>query len=388
MTVPNTFVNSTVAHADEVNENFTYFENADIILKKSSILGNGEDGARTISVSADEVALLDVSYTNLTINASQTWGLITGSIIKVTGTLTINGSIRTLAGIAGGAGGVAVGTSSGKSGGGGTGGGAGGKITIIANSVVCGAGSTINGNGYAGSNATAIVDGNNSTVNGNNGTIGANVNLFNLSFALTAGNAGGGGPTIGSVGGAGGAETTPITGPLPYLLQNGTLFNSTGYPSSGGGGGSGGIQSNSSNAIGGGGGGSGGAFISKGGAGGVGENDTSYAGEAGGAGGGGGSGGIIVLKYFSITNPANLTISANGGAGGNGTIGVAAETCCGGGGGGGSGGYILIIGPTASTINATVTAGAKGVRGDLTVSTIYDGADGGVGLVTALNILG
>lgn len=319
--------------------------------------GDGSDGAKTISADTEETAILEANYTNLTIDSTKTWTLKSPSLIKVSGTLTINGDIVVNKSLTGGI----KGSGGSCSGSGGNGGDAGGVVFIYAKTIIAGSGAGITASGTDGGDATAGVDG--GTDNGNAGT-DAGTSIFT---GATQSNSNGLG------GNNGRTSTTSITGAIatekyfgiyslmkPFLI---TLDTS----SAGGGGGEGG--SDSGGGCGAGSGGSGGGC---GGAGGKGGNGSASANDsAGGGGGGGGSGGIVILLFSNITNPSNLTVTCDGGDGGNGSIGAIDGQ--GGAGGGASGGIIYLIGPTSTSINTSVALGSDG--------TGNSGDDGEIGVV-------
>jgi hypothetical protein len=295
--------------------------------------GDGSDGDVTVSSSTTFNTPKD--YNNLTINASQTLSYNganqTNAIIRVKGTLTVNGILSaTGKGRAGGAGGATQTTNS--------------------------------GGGFT-------------------GTVG----LQSWGADLTSGNSGAGGNggtghVAGGVGG-GAAGISGVSGDLRIVAD--TRFNDAneilraqpqiyGAGGSGGGGGSGGVGTSGYSSGGDGGAGgsggngggtllvfaknitiaSGGIIESNGAAGGNGAAGTigngSSSADAGGGGGGGsgggGSGGFVGVVYKSLTNNGN--INANGGATGTAGAGGAAEA-------GGNG--------AAGTAGSTGTAGGSGM---------------------------
>lgn len=365
--------NGDILFAGYLNDN--YFLQAPPFLQ-------GSDGSRTISTNTNEGVAIEKYYTDLTINSSVTWTLEDQSIIYVSGTLTINGAI-VVNGQAGGAGGDASNSNGSDGGAGGT---AGGCALFFANNVVCGTGCTITADGTDGTDGEdGAVANSSGQFAGNNGTAAADGTVYLTTVSTTGGNFGGGGIGAGGTAGAGtqsgGDFANYALHPPGYFRASTTLFATTYYPADktagGGGGGSGRYSLTNATSGYGGGGGSGGNIgsTSVGGAGGTGGTATSTSSAAGaGGGGGGGGGGHISLVYTSITDPGNLTISCDGGAGGDGGN-SSSVNGAGGAGGGGSGGIIRIIGPSASSINVGVVAGAGGTGGTCSGS----GGNGGNG---------
>lgn len=321
---------------------------------------------------------------NLTIEEGTTVKFPSGSVILVSDTLTVNGTLTTAFSAAGGAGGAGVS----GSGAGGAGGGAGGSLLIYARNVTGSGLIHVNGgdgaNGGDGGAPSAFSSGN----DGSSGFTGRYL-------SGTWGAAATGGPkglisgTMTSVGGgAGGAGLQETVLPLLDTLWYGILNNFpiiTFIGQSGGGGGSGAADNHTgAYTFTSGGGGGGGGFIQSGGAGGgvpMIRASVSDVGTGGGGGGGGGSGGILILLAKSCSLASVQAKGGNGGAGGlpsNQSL-----QAGGGGGGGGSGGLILAFADDLSGTTFDVTGGAGGAGGAGTPNA-NPGQPGGPGIMILL----
>lgn len=345
-------VDGDVLYGTEVNRVQVF--SSDLLM-----IGDGQDGSRTISSNTTEVAVLFKAYENLTIDNNFTWTL-TGSIniIRVHGTLTLGtnsiidglGVSGTTGGPANGVGGVAGGAS----------GSSGTLLYIFAKKIVCGTGSIIRASGSSGG-SPAQAGAATGSANGNSGSAGSNTTWYNVAQTNAADfgrKADDGTGTGGSIGSGAGGIISPLTIDYFRTINLWPLDVSAKGSAAGSGNGT-----NASNSIGGGGGaGSGGSFWGAGGSGGRGADSDggSSTGNGGSGGGGGGAGGMLCLVYSQITSPANLTVGAGGGNGGNGGSASGATKGKGGAGGGGGGGVLILAGPSASTVTASVAGGSAG----------------------------
>lgn len=266
-----------------------------------------------------------LTYNNLTINAGYALTVPTGAIIFVSGTLTVNGEIKSPEGAAGGA----------TKGGSGVGGQGGGAVFVFATNIV-GTG-TISANGASGTDAT----GNSSSGVGYDGTSG---NMLGISLD------GGGKGDYSSSSGAGGGTTTDLSLTDAQTITANALkydiMDIIPAVCTAAGGGSGGCSTGSQ------------SF--GGGAGGTGTYGNGGDGDAGGAviagsGGGGGGGGGLVLICSTKPVPA-IHLNAIGGDGGL-SRGVTSSYACGGGGGGGQ---VIIIAPSSSAIISAAGGVSRG----------------------------
>lgn len=321
---------STPSDNPPANHHFIYLKSDGLLYEKNSsgtetqigasagggvsLLGDGSDGTVTISSDTDLGSDNYKQYEDLTIDSGFTLTLDSDAVIKVTGTLTLNGDISVSG--KGGAGGT-------KGGDGGDGGAGGGYIRIFCNAM-SGTGKILaNGNagGDAGGSsssgqATDGTDGKHDAGNLTNPTkgIAGNSDTANNISGGGGGGAGygdGGASIISNDGGAGG------TGQVFNIVYLAGLTHG-----SGGGGGSatsgGGIRN---------------------------------------AGGGGGGGGVIVL--VCVGNISACTLEAKGGDGGDG----AGGDQWGGSGGGGGGGYVVVYSNGSDSSTKTVTGGTRGNHG-------------------------
>ncbi len=314
--------------------------------------GDGSDGSVTISSNTD-VGHVTKNYTDLTIDNTFTLTVASRSVIYVSGTLTINGTIAVDQELNISSGGVSDPTAGGA---GGAGGASGGAVHIFAKNVA--GNGTINSNGVVG---VAGANGVQSTPDrgGADGNDGGNGRLFYTMDVFDAAVEG----KKGSLQTGGTATVVPSIHRNLNFARNLVSF---GNDASGGGEGELGDVA----AIGGGGGGAGaslGAIGGDGGAGNAGATTGTQGKAGGGGGGGGGCGGFIFMH--TLTNTSTVAISTNGGnggAGGNGDSNSGSGTNYGGGaggGGGGSGGFIVIFSDT-NTFTTSVTAGSGGAAGN------------------------
>jgi hypothetical protein len=341
----------------------------------NSAYGDSSDGDRTISTNTTEGSVIVKSYNNLTIDASVTWTLKHGSIIRVAGTLTIgNSAIITSDYFSTGFGTGGVSTDAGA-GSGGNGGKAGGTLLVYAKNISCGTSVTIRALGETGSPGVAA------------GTAVANFAVVNGVSAGTANTfLSAGIASTGGIRGSGSAGAAPAaTVPQYYLIPLVGSFPYTNQYGGQGGGGASGSSRTTSGTLDAGNGASGGAYLGAGGAGGAGVTSASTTGTSGGGGGGGGSGGTVFLGYRAITNPANLTVSAAGGAGGvGGNATTAGTTRNGGAGGGGAGGgFVWVYGPSSSSITISAAGGGVGTGGTGTTNNGGNGSAGSAGIAVA-----
>src|SRR3990167_6762092 len=201
------------------------------------VFSRGSDGNRTVSATTDDTTANKKYYNNLTIDAGFTLSANTPYIIRVAGTLTVNGTLKANVSPAGAA------SSAGVSGGGASGvGGAGGGTLIIYAETIAGNG-TISCNGGNGGNGT---NGGSPTgvASGTNGAAGT-ASIFEGANG-TAGGAGDSGEVSTGAsqtrnGGTAGAAEGALTDFFKYFVS----FYSTDRPTSGSSGGSGGADNNS-----------------------------------------------------------------------------------------------------------------------------------------------
>ncbi|KPU45826.1 hypothetical protein OXPF_06150 [Oxobacter pfennigii] len=317
------------------------------------------DGDATFS-SSSSFPRVFMRYRNLTINSGVTVNCTAGTIIIITGTLTLNGAIS-----ANGLGGQ--GSEPMDKAGGGAGGNGGGVVIILASKIV-GSGS-IRANGTNGANGVVPV-GNSTPTNANGGS------LFNPSILIP----GGGTNNYNQKASANLDVITRIANQL-YLWLNSDVVNS---PSAFKGGGAGGAGRSVTNAT--------DSYFSYGSCGGAGVGGDSglggrmasgfYSGVKYSFGGSGGGGGLIYL-YSSSPIPA-LTLEAKGANGGtyyseavgSGPVGI--------GGSGGGGGLIYIISPSHS-ISTNVTGGIAGTSA-LGAGTSVAPTNGSAGVVISKTI--
>ena len=280
------FTQGEEAKASEVNDNFDTL--------REYLFGNGSDGSVTIS--SDITLTEDKNYTDLIINSGITVDT-NGYIIKVSGTLTNNG--------------------------------------------------TIQNNGSNGQDGADGVDG------GNGGNAG--VAHSSASLAINVGGGGGGGAAGGSTGGSGGrfgedgedgedADGGQGAGGngyyktvMGFIIQMDTSnlhpygiepLLETRVPASPVTGGDGGYA------------------------------NVSRAGSGGGGGGAGASGGIILIGASTIDNQG--TIQANGGDGGNGGVCADVDGDDGDGGDGGNGGVVALVYETLIEGTVNISGGSGG----------------------------
>ncbi|WP_336786963.1 hypothetical protein [Paenibacillus sp. MMO-177] len=323
--------------------------------------GTGALGSVTIG-SNTTLTARESHYTNLTVNAGITLTIPDGSFLFVSGTLTLNGTIK-VQGAAGGAGGyINPNTYAGS---GGNGGAAGGSALIQA-ATVAGSG-TINAsgdNGSAGSPNTGVQQNSSSTsgVSGASGSLVVSPTFKSNGQQAVSGQYG----ALPTVPAAyyGIADDLISYNSVQYsVLLNDYLFSGfSRFPvlvSAGSG--SGGVSGTSDNS-GNGQGGAGGAGGSSFGAGGKQGRANAAAGyyyyEGCGGGGGGGAGGLIILGSENITGSISINANGgNGGAAGNRTA-DGNTGCPGGAGGGGGGGGVYVI--ANKMVSATANGGTAG----------------------------
>ncbi len=375
-----------------------------------AILGDGSNGTLVVTTCTDLMCCNIKQYKNLTIDACQTLQADSSFIIRIQGTLTLNGTITTncnggpnLGGIGGGCG---------EAGPGGDGGQSGGIIQIFTR-FLAGTGCIVS-NGLNAANGCPWVAPGTVTVNGADGETSQLVSLsgfhtvcmcctqgFDAEATTGHGGAsGGGGPSPASA-----APTTNFTKcSTTHVIQRlgGELltfseaFNTclcpcgvnTVFP---GGAGGGGRATGPSPGIGwGGSGGAGSGIFNAGGTGGAGEpgnNGQCMAG--GGGGGGGGSGGFVRLVVYRGDIPAICVsiIAGNGGTGGQGRPGSPAGSGGAGGGGGGGGGHYELTTQVGAVDNSTsvLTAGCGGQGGE-TGSSPFEADPGGCGTIGSTSV--
>jgi hypothetical protein len=330
-------------------------------------IGVGTDG--DVVISANTTLTRVYEYNNLTINPGVIV-TINQSVIKVKGTLTNNGIIRS-----NGANGPATGSN--KQGGVG-----GGNIFLFCTNIV-GTGS-IEANG-----------GNGVTVTANTGVSGNNAILLTSELLNTGGGVGsspggvGGAPRAGAAGGAGGIEY--LEKPIHSTIQNNLDYSVTSkiLTANGGAGIIGASSGGSAQTVPGSGGGAGGGMLfAKGGDGGAGGPGTGNSASAsGGASGSGGGAGGLVVVFANNTLSSTISITATGGAGGNGNNPTNANFGKGGGGGGGAGGTLVVFAkqPFAGTTNLSGGVGGITPVGGLG-NDGEDGEDGEDGSVIFIKI--
>lgn len=307
--------------------------------------GTGVDGSATITT-ANANLTANKEYTDLTVN---TGAVLTtsGYTIKVSGTLTLYGTIA-WNGNSGSNGGNASGNTQGA-------GGAGGPA--LASRTLSGGLAGVSGGAGGGSGTDQP---------GTAGTAGT-AETMGLGTTGTAGAAGGTGGGAGAAGGAAGAAgsfTSPQLQYLYSLLANSPLINSNQARSLRGNAGSGG-----------GGGGGQGKFN-------AGSNNTG----AGGGGGSGSNGGNIDIAAKTIRGTTSGVIRAKGGTGGNGGNGQNAGASDGGGGGGasgsgGGGGTVVLVFSNKSAFAGSidVSGGAPGTPGSGGTGSAGSGNAGATG---------
>lgn len=294
----------------------------------SDFFGTGADGAATISSNTSLSG--NKQYTNLTIDGGFALNPA-GYIIKVNGTLTLNGNIASN----GGAGGNAVVDAAGSA----------GTAAHTAGTLPAAKAGKAGAAGVTGSNQNGVA-----------GTAGNAETGF-----IGNGAAGGIGGTGGSTAGAAGAGGTLTAGTVIQLFSDLSANAGGSVTTSRVMAGSAGAGSGGSGATGG------------------------LGGTTGGGGGSGGNGGHVVIYAKKITGAGNIT--ATGGAGGSGGVGTGAGTADGGGGGGGSGGYVFVYysDKTGWSGSATAAGGAAGTKGG-SVGSPADGAAGTAGIACVIPV--
>jgi hypothetical protein len=340
---------SEVLTSTDLNDTFDSSYNKDVLRKYGDRLG----GIKNVTTTTIETSVLDVSYTSISISTSQTWTVKSGSIIRVDGTLKIEGNISVSTSIAGGSGNITTTHASG-----GNGGSAGGLVAIFAKSIFAGTGALIYADGTAGQAGQSSYG--TITGAGNDGTAGSGFSIFGLTETGSGGGSGKGGNYSSGAGpgsNPGGAGGTSYKYSLALLTQYLRLpYKNITLASGGGGGSSAGNNGDANIYSGGGTGGGGGSIFSDGTSGsGQGGHPSQGTKANGGGGGGGGTGGVIILQSEGVTNPTNLTLRCYGGAGGAGGAGNGGDA--GYGGGAGSGGLIVLQGTNVSTVNVTTNGG-------------------------------
>lgn len=246
--------------------------------------GSGVDGAATLTT---QTVSVDKYYTDLTIAAGQVVTLGSGAKLFVNGTLTLNGTIKTV-GVAGGNALVEVGgTSSGQAGATGTNA-AGAQATAqtATASTVGGNGgaSGLGGTGGAGAGGAARSTVSSDNAGSFNGPLGGVTVAGGVAQNGQGGNAGGGGGTTNLGGGGGGAGTGANA--IVIFAKN-IVIGAAGLITSIGGAGGNGAAGNTGNV-------------------------------GGGSGAGGGGGGAIYLAYETLTVASGGAITSVGGAKGTG----------------------------------------------------------------------
>lgn len=333
-----------VLYANDLNDTF----NANIT---TIVPGDGSDGSRSITTNTDEGTSIDVNYTNLTIDAGVTWTVGSNSIIRVSGTLTLNGTIEVDTGAAGGAGGTQDGD----------GGDGGGCVYIGCATIVVGSSGQITATGQNGTDGTGSpTDANENSNDGTGGT------LYGHSYSELGGKSDN----------TSNSTVTPYD--LSFVPREAYLLNANRFIECvkndvlSGGGGSGGQHRGWHP------GGAGGACLYiPGGNGGSGINGDGDSSDTVSGGGGGGAGGVVFLFYNSQTTISNLTVQVNGGNGGaGGFLSVSGIDEQGGGGGGGAGGIAVLKGPSCDTITFTANGGSGGAG----VGNAEDGTSGTDGI--------
>ena len=280
--------------------------------------GSGDLG--DVTISQNRKMLNIESYENLTIESGVTVTAPNGSILQVSETLTLNGTIEVEPRYG--------------SGGAGFGGDAGGAIFVLAKNVV--GNGTIKASGVSGSNGGA----NNNNNNGDSGADGLPPIIAGAKTNVIKSGSAGGSNTTGGI-----SSDTAISRDLLSVWLDEWMIPSakvSGLPmakilSGGGADSSRGLQNYNNNAYGGGG-GAGGSLGGKGGNGGTGGRSGNANGSGKSGGGGGGAGGLVVLITESLSQ--DITVIATGASGGEG-IANGSKLC---GAGGGGGGGILIAG--------------------------------------------
>jgi len=338
------------------------------------VFGDGSNGAGS-AVGAITSGVVISNYTDFLVSGGATLTLGDRSVLYVSGTLTVNGSIICTGDGVGGKGGAPAFNSNW----GGSGGNPGGQLYIYARNISGNGLISVNGanglNGGSGVSTNNIGDG----AAGTAGTSGTAIGLFVIPSS-NGGGAGLGSTILGGSGGYGGS-VFPMNS---YPSQSFPMLN---YGGAGGGGGAGGTKNTASGCAGGGGGG-GGTFGGIGGSGGIGGMGSRYTAsntQGGGGGGGGGAGGYLFI--LNTTNNSSVYLSATGGNGGSGgtaagsnaTPGTVSGAGAGGGGGGGGGGVIWTFGSGMFTVNVSGGLGGPG-------STI-SGIPGGYGVAGAAGIV-
>lgn len=333
--------------------------------------GDGSDGDVTITGTTTLTATKQ--YRNLTIASG---GVLKpdGFIVRVRGTLTLQGTaVIHVDGVAGAAGGAATSNVGGAKGDGGNGGGRGTGAVLPkgqngANGNAGGAGHlTAPTAGGAGAAAGAVASG-----------------FFNDAAAALAGGTGarggdgngdGASDAAGGAAGAGGTTTASVAVPPSHSFVRGQTVVEDGV-------------SRSAGPAGGGGSGGGGADISG--------TSSTQGGGGGGAGGGGSAGTLLLLARFIVRTGWTGRLSANGGAGGQGGSGHDIDLLggdgfggAGGGGGGGAGGVVgvgcqTVDDSAALAAGLAASGGAAGAAGAIGSTINYTASAAGTAGVTRL----